>query len=218
MELSTSKIIKLLYFQKWNLLALYFSYISVGETFRTQKFLKINPLWKHLLYFRIGNVLVLKNVFYTLNKTPLEKTRCLSNLYYLLAAQGSSLLIDSLSLWVVCFLGDTFLKNIFDFFFFFFFLIFFLVFVILFIFFFIFLISFFEFFTFSKLLPQKIDFLNCFIKICIFKITSSNNKKQIFKRHFQNCLRKKYIFKLLPQKRYLWNFSLKKDIFEIAPS
>ena len=121
MELSTSKIIKLLYFQKWKLLALYFSYISVGETFRTQKFLKINPLWKHLLYFRIGNVLVLKNVFYTLNKTPLEKTRCLSNLYYLLAAQASSLLIDSLSLWVVCFLGDTFLKNIFDFFFFFFF-------------------------------------------------------------------------------------------------
>ena len=131
MELSTSKIIKLLYFQKWNLLALYFSYISVGETFRTQKFLKINPLWKHLLYFRMGNVLVLKNVFYTLNKTPSEKTRCLSNLYYLLAAQASSLLIDSLSLWVVCFLGDTFLKNIF----YFFFLIFFLVFVILFIFF-----------------------------------------------------------------------------------
>ena len=129
----------------------------------------------------------------------------MSNLYYLLAAQASSLLIDSLSLWVVCFLGDTFLKNIFDFFFF---LIFFLVFVILFIFFFIFLISFFEFFTFSKLLPQKIDFLNCFIKICIFKITSSNNKKQIFKRHFQNCLRKKYIFKLLHQK----------DICEISPS
>ena len=68
----------------------------------------------------MGNVLVLKNVFYTLNKTPSEKTRCLSNLYYLLAAQASSLLIDSLSLWVVCFLGGTFLKNIFDFFFCFF--------------------------------------------------------------------------------------------------
>ena len=111
-----------------------------------------------------------------------------------------------------------FSKKYFWFFFFFFFLNFFFSFCYFVYFFFIFLISFFEFFTFSKLLPQKIDFLNCFIKICIFKITSSNNKKQIFKRHFQNCLRKKYIFKLLPQKRYLWNFSLKKDIFEIAPS
>ena len=29
-------------------------------------------------------------LFYTLNKTPLGKTGCLTNLYYLLAAQGSS--------------------------------------------------------------------------------------------------------------------------------
>ena len=173
MELSTSKIIKLLYFQKWNLLALYFSYISVGETFRTQKFLKANPLWKHLLYFRIGNVLVLKNVFYTLNKTPLEKTRCLSNLYYLLAAQASSLLIDSLSLWVVCFLGDTFLKNIFDFFFFFFlnFFFSFCYFVYFFFYFFNFFFRIFYIFKiapsknrFSKLLHQNMHFQNYFLK------------------------------------------------------
>ena len=171
MELSTSKIIKLLYFQKWKLLALYFSYISVGETFRTQKFLKINPLWKHLLYFRIGNVLVLKNVFYTLNKTPLEKTRCLSNLYYLLAAQASSLLIDSLSLWVVCFLWDTFIKNIFDFFFFFNFFFSFCYFVYFFFYFFYFFFRIFYIFKiapsknrFSKLLHQNMHFQNYFLK------------------------------------------------------
>ena len=36
-----------------------------------------------------------KKLFYTLNKTPLGETGCLSNLYYLLAAQKSSFLIHS---------------------------------------------------------------------------------------------------------------------------
>ena len=35
--------------------------------------------------------------FYTLNKTPLGETGCLSNLYYLLAFQASSFLIHPLS-------------------------------------------------------------------------------------------------------------------------
>ena len=36
-------------------------------------------------------------LFYALNKTPLGETGCLSNLYYLLAAQASSSLIHPLS-------------------------------------------------------------------------------------------------------------------------
>ena len=40
----------------------------------------------------------LTKLFYTLNKTPLGKTGCLSNLYYLLDAQASSFLIHSPSL------------------------------------------------------------------------------------------------------------------------
>ena len=35
-------------------------------------------------------------LFYTLNKTPLSESGCLSNLYYLLAAQASSFLIHLL--------------------------------------------------------------------------------------------------------------------------
>ena len=39
----------------------------------------------------------LKKPFYALNKTPLGETGCLSNLYYLLAAQASSFVIYPLS-------------------------------------------------------------------------------------------------------------------------
>ena len=44
-------------------------------------------------YFRKRNFLALKKLFYTLNKTPLGETGCLSNLYYFLAPQASSFLI-----------------------------------------------------------------------------------------------------------------------------
>ena len=63
----------------------------------------------NLLYFRKWSFLVLKKnlfklsspkklnkTFYTLDKTPFWKTGCLSNLYYILAAQASSFLIHLL--------------------------------------------------------------------------------------------------------------------------
>ena len=77
-------------------------YITKTKKFQEVTFWdrKINKkqLWKNFLYFGKWNFLALKNLiklFYTLNKTPLGVTRCLSNLYYLLAAQASSFLIHS---------------------------------------------------------------------------------------------------------------------------
>ena len=52
--------------------------------------------WSFLAQKKLKNFLVSKNLiktFYTLDKTPLGETGCLSNLYYLLAAQSSSFLI-----------------------------------------------------------------------------------------------------------------------------
>ena len=77
-------------------------YITKTKKFQKVTFWdrKINKkqLWKNFLYFGKWNFLALKNLvkpFYTLNKTPLGVTGCLSNLYYLLAAQASSFLIHS---------------------------------------------------------------------------------------------------------------------------
>ena len=57
------------------------------------------PTLKKFLYFGKWNFLDLKNFikhFYTLNKTPLGETECLSNLYFLLAVQASSFLTHPL--------------------------------------------------------------------------------------------------------------------------
>ena len=58
---------------------------------------KKTPLWKKFLYFGKLNFLFLTFFIliklYTLNKSPLGETGCLSNLYYLLAAQSSNFFI-----------------------------------------------------------------------------------------------------------------------------
>ena len=74
---------------KWN------SYISGNRTFKP----KLENIKKHphqKLNKTFLNFLApknLKKIFYKLDKTPLGETGCLSNLYFLLAAQGSSFLI-----------------------------------------------------------------------------------------------------------------------------
>ena len=62
---------------KWNFL-----------TFSTKRF---------VMYFKKNERSSPKKLFYTLNKTPLGETGCLSNLCYLLAAQVSRFLITPLS-------------------------------------------------------------------------------------------------------------------------
>ena len=57
-----------------------------------EKIKKVHPE-KKFLYFRKWNFLAPKQLSYTLNKTPLRKTGCMSSLYYLLAAQASRFLI-----------------------------------------------------------------------------------------------------------------------------
>ena len=42
-------------------------------------------------FFKLSSLKKLNKTSYTLNKTPLGETGCLSNLYYLLAAQASKI-------------------------------------------------------------------------------------------------------------------------------
>ena len=42
-------------------------------------------------FFKLSSLKKLNKTFYTLNKTPLGETGCLSKLYYLLAAQASKI-------------------------------------------------------------------------------------------------------------------------------
>ena len=51
---------------------------------------------KNLINFLKPFILKKLKTFYTLEKNPLRETGCLSNLYYLLAAQASSFLIQFL--------------------------------------------------------------------------------------------------------------------------
>ena len=51
---------------------------------------------KNLINFLKPSILKKLKTFYTLEKNPLRETGCLSNLYYLLAAQASSFLIQFL--------------------------------------------------------------------------------------------------------------------------
>ena len=78
--------------------------------------------------------------------------------------------------------------------------------------------------TFSKSLPQKIYFQNCYLKKYLFKIASSKNTfsnslPQILESKFPKYIFKKYILKIASsKKKHFQNFSLKKYIFKIAPS
>ena len=75
------------------------------------------------------------------------------------------------------------------------------------------------------MLPQKINFQNCFLKKYIFKILPSKNYISNFKKSiassynntFPKLLPQKQIFKITPLKNtFFENHSLKEDAFEIA--
>ena len=115
----SQKIFFSLYFREWNFLSLrlkdflyflkkIFSYIFGNNIFKKTfyilggNFLNSKNEKKHsnfFLYFRNWNFLAPENLiklFYALNKTPLQETRCLSNHYFFLASQTSSFLIHFL--------------------------------------------------------------------------------------------------------------------------
>ena len=83
-------------------------------------------------------------------------------------------------------------------------------------------INFFKKNTFSKSLPQKIYFQNCYLKKYLFKIAPSKNTfskslSQILESKFPKYIFKKYKI-ASSKKKHFQNFSLKKYIFKIAPS